>query len=230
MRKDSILVAITIAGLMLLFSMPVFAIPIVELKPESQEVKLGEPVYVAIVISGLGKATAPSLGGFDLRFGFDGDDVLSVSGVKFGDPILGDQLNLHNDFPFTLFEPDQYDNSFWEIFEVSPTKTDINKNQTDSFTLATIKLDTIGLGLGLLSISEMIVNPPIVNLVANVTTSPPLSDADGNGFPEYVLKGSSIHVIPKSPTALPEPATLLLFGTGLAGLAGLSRKNLKKDN
>jgi hypothetical protein len=70
MRKNSILIVITIAGLMLLFSIPVFAIPMVELKPEFQEVKIGESVNVAVVISGLGTSEAPSLGGFDLLFGF----------------------------------------------------------------------------------------------------------------------------------------------------------------
>jgi len=45
------------------------------------------------------------------------------------------------------------------------------------------------------------------------TTSTPVATADGTGA---------------APLATPEPATLILLGTGLVGLAGYGRKRLKK--
>jgi hypothetical protein len=45
------------------------------------------------------------------------------------------------------------------------------------------------------------------------TTSTPVATADGTG---------------SAPLATPEPATLILLGTGLVGLAGYGRKRFKK--
>ena len=61
--------------------------------PVSQSVDLGLPVSVGVVISGLGDATSPSLGAFDIDIQFD-PGRLSFGSALFGDPVLGDQLDV----------------------------------------------------------------------------------------------------------------------------------------
>ncbi len=60
--------------------------------PADQNVSLGESVFVDLTISGLGDASAPSLGVFDLYVSYDAR-FLGFSNALFGDAELGDPLD-----------------------------------------------------------------------------------------------------------------------------------------
>ena len=80
-------------------------------------------------------------------------------------------------------------------------------NQPDSFTLATISFTGISGGISDLFFSDVILSDDSWPAVA---------------FSDVTLETGSVDVAP-----VPEPTTMLLFGTGLAGLVGF-RKKFKK--
>ena len=171
--------------------------------PDFQGVLLGNQVDVNVVISGLGDGEAPSLGGFDLDIGFD-QTILAFDSVTFGDPVLGDQLDLFILGSDTATTPGVGTVNLYELSFDSVA--DLNYYQADIFTLATLTFDTLSLGTSPLGIS--------INA---------LGDANGVPLTYSLESGSSINVVP-----LPEPATLFLLGTGLAGIGFLRKKRMNR--
>jgi hypothetical protein len=166
--------------------------------PPSPGILVGNTADVDLVISGLGSGTAPSLGVFDLDISYD-PTILAFDSVTFGDPILGDQLDiwLLGGNPMGASVPSP---GFLNIFEVSlDFPWDLDDWQAEDFTLATLTFDTLSLGTSPLNIS--------------IDT---LGDAWGDPLAADVQNGSI--------SPVPEPATLLLFGSGLAGLGFLRKK------
>lgn len=93
MTMTKVLATVISTAMFFLFAAPSHANVILSITPATQNVSVGSPVSIAIDISGLGSGTA--LGGYDLNIGFD-STLLSFTQAAFGDPLLGDQLDLAN--------------------------------------------------------------------------------------------------------------------------------------
>ncbi|MFQ5658070.1 MAG: PEP-CTERM sorting domain-containing protein [Candidatus Methylomirabilales bacterium] len=179
---------------------PVQAMITLGFEPVEQVVPLGQSVDVDITISGLGDFAPDSLGTFDLDVGFD-PDILDFSAVTFGDPILGDQLDLLGFGSFTSVTPGV---GVVNLFELSlDFPGDLDTFQPGAFSLVTLTFDTKSIGTSPL---ELAVNS--------------LGDAFG-----FLLAGT---VESGKVDVVPEPGTFLLMGVGLAGMAGLRRRRLSK--
>ena len=138
-----------------------------------------------------------NLAGFDLIFNFE-DSILA-----FDSYTLGTELGV---IPWEALDW-SLGNNLFEVSWISPI-SDFWSNQPDSFTLATISFIGISGGISDLSFSN-------VTLIDEYWRPSLLTDAS--------LGTGSVDVA----APVPEPATMLLFGTGLAGLVGF-RKKFKK--
>lgn len=192
--------------------------------PITQDVMLGDQAFVDLYISGLGDGyfnngntngyvndgnfngyyyTAPSLSAFDLDIRYD-PAILSMNNVTFGDPVLGDQLDIWGLGGNPVGASNIAIPGVENIYEVSlDLPQDLVDYQADSFTLATLTFDTLALGTSAL---DMGINE--------------LGDEWGNPLTATVDRGS-VNVIP-------EPATLLLLGSGLAGIGFFSRRRVRR--
>lgn len=181
----------------------------------------GSTANVIIRISGLGDFAPPSLGAFDLDIAFD-PDILAIIGVGFasflGDPDVrsfsfsppdndlipdvlgsGEAITVAslrfpgtvNVFEVSLLEESNAIPGVTCFFCIGPFLEDL---QSSEFTLAFLTFDSLAVGTSPLGIS--------INA---------LGDAGGNPLTASVGSGSV--------AVIPEPGTLLLLGSGLAGLA-----------
>lgn len=162
--------------------------------------KLGSQIDIPVTISGLGNHTAPSLGTFDLNISFD-PVILKFSSVSFGDPILGNQLDLDASGDNPTFDG-LVSPGVLNLFDLSlDDPNTLNALQAPEFTLATLTFDAIGLGTSFLNLS---------------TNDALLGDALGNSLPVVTIFNGRITV--------PAPSTLALFGIGALGMLGYSRR------
>ncbi|MDO8448384.1 MAG: cohesin domain-containing protein [Rhodoferax sp.] len=182
--------------------------------PSFQTVASGSLATVSLSIAGLdGSATA--LGGFDLDLGFN-PAILSLRGVRFGDPSLGDQLDLGGSS--ALICSSGYDTSpscpadltggVVNLLELSLDAPDVlNALQADNFVLATFSFNTLSPGQSALSVVRL-----------------ELADAYGDLLIADIQPGG---ITVSAPNAIPTPSSLALFVIGMTMLSLCNRKQLR---
>ncbi len=190
------------------FLLPVGSAAAIEisLSPSTQNVMLGDTVNVDVDITGLGDGAPLSLSIFDLDVTFD-SSILDFNSVVFGDPVLGDQLDLFGFGSFTDVLPGV---GFVNLFELSfDFASDLDSLQSGNFTLATLTFDSLAAGTSAL---DIFVND--------------LGDPDGLPLTATTI-GANVEVIQDTttPTTMPEPSTIILLGLGVTALVlGRRRK------
>lgn len=189
-------IAVVVLGLSLLVGGRASALTL-SVEPASQSVAPSTSVAVAISISGLGDAQA-SLGGFDLEVSFD-SGLLSFSEAVFGDPALGDQLDLFGLGSIIDLVPGS---GSVNVLELSlDSAEDLDSLQADQFTLVTLTFfagESAGsspIGIAVLSLSD-------------AAGDPLLADIDAG----------TVEVVP-------EPASGVLIGAAAALLARARRRD-----
>lgn len=182
--------------------------------PSFQTVASGSPATVSLSIAGLG-GSATALGGFDLDLGFN-PAILSLRGVRFGDPSLGDQLDLGGSS--ALICSSGYDTSpscpadliggVVNLLELSLDAANVlNDYQTDSFVLATFLFDTLSPGQGTLSVDRLV-----------------MADAFGAPLIADIQLG---HITVFATNVIPEPSSLALLVIGMVILRLSNAKQLR---
>lgn len=169
--------------------------------PSSSSINVGDSIDIGIVVSGL--EAGVDLGAFDISINYD-STILGFNtytlGNGLGDVAAGDADNLSSG-----------DDGAGNINLAELSYLWDLSSQPDSFTLATISFSGIGAGTSPL-------------LFSNVTLS------DYWGYPlTATTENGSVSIIASSTAPVPEPATMLLMATGLAGMFGISRKKVFKS-
>jgi hypothetical protein len=171
-----------------------------QLVSSSSNITVGQMVDIAVVVSDLGNQTAPSLSFYDLDINFDAS-LLGFQTVSFGDPLLGNQLDLNGlgTGPGSILGV-----GFVSISEGSgDSETDLDTQQLGSFTLATLSFQGIGVGNSPLSLTVTeLLNSQVDPLTVNSLT------------------GTSINITPAI-TQTPE-SPLNVGVLGLVILAGIA--------
>src|SRR5687768_11422445 len=67
----------------------------IDLIANQTAISVGDNIEVQVRISGLGDATAPALGVYDVNFNYDAS-LFNFSSILWGDSTLGNQLDLRN--------------------------------------------------------------------------------------------------------------------------------------
>lgn len=152
----------------------------------------GNDFGIGVMISGLGDASAPSLGAYDLDISFDAHHLAFI-GAEFGDDTGYDYLDLNsaggNPSAASEIAP-----GIVNLYEISlDAVEDLNNLQADRFLLAILHFQVLQAGNSQLDIA--------INA---------LSDADGNAL-SATVSGTPISTVPL-------PSAFWLTASALAGL------------
>ena len=208
--KKILCIGMLLTGLGLFLAPLVMALSI-GFDPADQFVNVGDMIDVDIVATNL--AEGEIITAFDLEMLYD-PHILNAASVNFGSglnggipPLFIQELQL-----FGLPLPQEFDidneKGLVDIREtslMSDGELALWQKNLEPFTLATIFFDVIAMGTSPLGFS----------LEKSIIVGKEATPLSGVSFG----KGSI--------AAVPEPATLLLLGAGLAGLAGFRRKKFK---
>ncbi len=146
---------------------------------------------IGLQVSGLGAATTPALSAYDLDIHFD-TSLLNYTGITFGDPLLGNQLDVFN-LGSNSTAAELTSIGIVNLFELSlDTPADLNAWQADTFILATLRFDILNHGSSALTLN--------VNV---------FDDADAMALSPAVQSGT-ITTVP-----LPSAVWLWLAGLGI---------------
>lgn len=188
------------------------------LTPTKQEITIGEVLSLDIAIVDLGNLLAPSVSTFDFDLSFD-SNVLEFKELTFGDPLLGDQIDLSGDArQFTelgIFDAVGFSEpgpGVVNLFEVSlDFPQDLESEQPDDFVLATLDFTALYAGNN--------------NFDLTVNT---LGDSEGNPLALDAINNSSVLVTDTPSKSVPEPTAswlgllsfLVVGGWGIRKTAG----------
>ena len=147
----------------------------IDIVPPAQDVVLGDPVEVDLIISGLGDGLDPSLGTFDLDLTFD-PAILSFQTATFGD-----QLNVIGLGSITQVAPGVMNVNLFELSLDPPVDLDIL--QQGNFTLATLSFATEDVGSSSLDLfindlGDALGDPLSASVTSGLVTVEPEPEAD----------------------------------------------------
>jgi hypothetical protein len=167
----------------------------ISLDPALSSIGLNDTVEIALNVSGLVDGAAPSLGSYDIGVAWDAS-VLQLHAVSFGDPLLGDQLDLSG---FGTVSTVVFGAGTVNLSQLSlDSLATLNDLQAGSFTLATLLFELIDAGSTAIPLS--------LNQVRN---------AAGQPLPVEAITGATVSITGGGVSAVPEPSAALLWMLGL---------------
>lgn len=190
MKKSHLL--ITVVFLSVFFAVSSSEAITVGLELGDPALSLGDQLIVDLTISGLGDGEPDSVSIFDMTLAYD-SSLLSFASASYGDPVLGDQLDLFAMGSYTETNDSGVTVSLYELSYDWPW--DIDDYQAGAFTLASLTFDTLMAGTGTLDI--------LINS---------LGDAWGDTL-DATVQAAEFEITPET-TAVPEPSAYFLFGSG----------------
>ncbi len=168
------------SGFLMLSALPASA-ALISVTPSAQNTVVGASFQVQLVVSDLGEGVAPSLASYDLDFSYD-PIMLNYTGAVFGDPLLGNQLDLLGLGSLNVQTPGVGSVNLYELSFDSPEE--LNLLQAGTFTLATLFFDALSigdseLGVTLNSLGDALGDPLAAQVAnSNITVAPvPLPSA-----------------------------------------------------